>query len=180
MKETKDINGKVTDSKVITEMSDEEIKKFEEDWKDYWIPTITDEQIESGEFENELNALTGKEPTESVKVNMAEDKEIKRQSIERESAIEDLDISSGSKEKSLIVDRIETADILTSIDEEEMEESAIEAFVMEHPLKVFYFGLAMLITAVMVFQCCFLPQYPPCSWIKCILECVREANEGEL
>jgi len=38
----------------------------------------------------------------------------------------------------LIVDRIETADIFTSIDEEEMEERAVEAFVMEHPLKVFY------------------------------------------
>jgi len=83
MKETKDINGKVTDSKVVTEMSDEDIKKFEEDWKDYWIPTITDEQIESGEFENELNALKEKEPIESVKINMSEDKEIKKQSIER-------------------------------------------------------------------------------------------------
>ena len=48
MKETQDVDGKITDSKVLTEMSDIEIKKFEEDWKDYWIPTITDAQIESG------------------------------------------------------------------------------------------------------------------------------------
>merc|ERR1712136_336193 len=46
MKETQDIDGKAIDSNVVTEMSDAEIKKFEEDWKDYWISTITDEQIE--------------------------------------------------------------------------------------------------------------------------------------
>jgi len=41
MKETQDIDdGKAIDSKVVTEMSDAAIKKFEEDWKNYWIPKI--------------------------------------------------------------------------------------------------------------------------------------------
>merc|ERR1712179_658071 len=77
MKETQAIDGKTTESKVITEMSDIEIKKFEEDWKDYWIPTITDEQIESGEFEKELKELEFKESAENVIVKNFEGKDVK-------------------------------------------------------------------------------------------------------
>jgi len=179
MKETQDIDGKTTDSKVITEMSDTEIKKFEEDWKDYWIPSITDEQIESGEFEKELKELELKESTENVIVKKSEGKEVKMESIERALAPEDLEISTQKSEKSIVVEATEVEQIDESIRMEEIEESGIENFVKEHPLKVFYFGVAMLIIALMVFQCCFLPEYPPCTWFKCILECIEQANAGE-
>merc|ERR1719251_633728 len=76
MKETQDIDGKTTDSKVITEMSDTEIKKFEEDWKDYWIPSITDEQIEYGEFQNELQEIDIKEAKENMSSKNYEKQEI--------------------------------------------------------------------------------------------------------
>jgi len=55
----------------------------------------------------------------------------------------------------------------------------IEEFVKHHPLQVFYFGVAMLVIAIFVLQCCFLPEYPPCTWLKCILECIQQANAEE-
>merc|ERR1712136_508655 len=148
MKETQDIDGKAIDSNVVTEMSDAEIKKFEEDWKDYWIPTITDEQIESIENETLADSLCP----------------------------DSLHAASQKYEEVVQVDQAFEAPIEESLDMEEIEETAIESFVKEHPLQVFYFGMSMLVIALMVFQCCFLPEYPPCSWFKCILECIEEAN----
>jgi len=179
MKETQALEGKTTESKVITEMSDIEIKKFEEDWKDYWIPTITDEQIESGEFEKELKELEFKESAENVIVKNFEGKDVKMDSIERELAPQDLETSSQIGEKSKVVEEMEVTQIDESIRMEEIEESAIETFVKENPLKVF--GLAMLYIALisMLFSSSFLPEYPPCSWFKCILECIEQANAGE-
>merc|ERR1712135_181946 len=83
MKETQDTDGKAIDSNVDTAMSDMEIKKFEEDWKDYWIPTITDEQIESGEFEKGLKELEDNEPTENIIIENSEAKEVQVESAER-------------------------------------------------------------------------------------------------
>merc|ERR1712198_230457 len=39
-------NGDIIDSEVITELSDNEVQAFEHDWKQFWIPQITDEEIE--------------------------------------------------------------------------------------------------------------------------------------
>merc|ERR1711936_543561 len=63
-------------------MSDTEIKRFEEDWKDYWIPTITDEQIESGEFERELKEHELKESNENVTIKESEENEIQMGPVE--------------------------------------------------------------------------------------------------
>merc|ERR1712136_545625 len=147
MKETQDIDGKAIDSNVDTAMSDAEIKKFEEDWKDYWIPSITDEQIESVPQKTEIETLPDSKHADSLKY-----------------------------EETVVTDQAFETQIDESLDMEDIEETAIESFVKEHPLKVFYFGMAMLVIALMVFQCCFLPEYPPCSWFKCILECIEEAN----
>jgi len=185
MKETQDTDGKAIDSNVVTEMSDMEIKKFEEDWKDYWIPTITDEQIESGEFEKGLKELEDKKITENVTIQQSEEQE-KLESIKNETIAdslhadslypESLHAASQKYEEVVHVDQAFEAQIEESLDMEEIEETAIESFVKEHPLQVFYFGMSMLVIALMVFQCCFLPEYPPCSWFKCILECIEEAN----
>lgn len=48
-KKTIDKNGNITDSILITKMSEEEIIKFEEDWNKYWIPTVSDDQINSAQ-----------------------------------------------------------------------------------------------------------------------------------
>merc|ERR550539_383678 len=80
MKEVKGIDGEITDAQVITEIPDDQLLKFEADWKDYWIPTITDEQIESGEIEKQLKELELKQSDENVKVTIVEesdDNEIK-------------------------------------------------------------------------------------------------------
>jgi len=195
MKETQDTDGKAIDSNVVTEMSDMEIKKFEEDWKDYWIPTITDEQIESGEFEKGLKELEDKKITENITIQQSEEQE-KLESIENETLADSLHADSlhadslhadslhvdslhaaSQKYKEVVqVDQAFEAQIDESLDMEEIEETVIESFVKEHPLQVFYFGMSMLVIALMVFQCCFLPEYPPCSWFKCILECIEEAN----
>merc|ERR1711894_270617 len=58
----------------------------------------------------------------------------------------------------------------------ETKDTPIEIFVKRNPLKAFYFGVAMLIMAILIFQCCFLPEYPPCSWFKCIIGCIEKAN----
>jgi len=175
MKETQDTDGKAIDSNVVTELSDIEIKKFEEDWKDYWIPTITDEQIESGEFEKELKELEDKKITENITIQQSE-QQGKLESTERETLSDSLHAASQKYEEVIQVDQAFETQIDESLDMEDTEETAIESFVKAHPLKVFYFGMAMLVIALMVFQCCFLPEYPPCSWFKCILECIEEAN----
>merc|ERR550539_782516 len=82
MKEVKGIDGEITDAQVITEIPDEKLMKFEEDWKDYWIPTITDEQIESGEFEKELKELEYKEANENVTLKESEENEIQMEPVE--------------------------------------------------------------------------------------------------
>merc|ERR1712126_56999 len=175
MKETQDLDGKTTDSKVLTQMSDIEIKKFEEDWKDYWIPTITDAQIESGEFDKELKNLEDKEPTETIKIENSEAKEVQVEQVEGVTSPNDLNSASKENNFTRLEQKAETQ-VDESHDIEFIEETAIEAIVKAHPLKVFYFGLAMLVIALMVFQCCFLPEYPPCTWFKCILKCIEEAN----
>merc|ERR1712080_473349 len=182
IKNIQDIVGKATDSKVITEMSDDELKKFEEDWKLYWIPSITDEQIESGEFETELNELELKESDEKLSLKETEKKELQMESLQRLS--ESKDVSSKNDEEPNVV-QAQEVDICSTdeflLDKHKVaEDSPVENFVKKHPLKVFYFGLAMLIIAILVFQCCFLPEYPPCSWFKCILECIEKASLGEL
>lgn len=158
LKETKDKDGKVVDSSIITAMSADEVNKFEADWKDYWIPTISDELIESGEFE----ALP-KEVDEKV---------LQFDSVDR--------VSAGISDDSHYHDEKKSD---AGIIDTKGEGNSVEEFVRSHPLEVFYFGIAMLLIAVVVIQCCFLPEYPPCSWIKdfmrCILECVEEANAGE-
>jgi len=63
-------------------MSDIE-KKFEEDWKVYWISTITDAQIESVEFEKEMKKLEENEPTENIIIENSEAKEVQVVSAER-------------------------------------------------------------------------------------------------
>merc|ERR1712136_506736 len=185
IKETQDIDGKAIDSNVVTEMSDMDIKKFEEDWKDYWIPTITDEQIESGEFEKGLKELEDKKVTENITIQQSEEQE-KLESIENVTLADSLHADSlhadslhadSQKYEEIVhVDQAFEAQIDESLDMEEIEETVIESFVKEHPLQVFYFGISMLVITLMVFQCCFLPEYPPCSWFKCILECIEEAN----
>merc|ERR1712136_187273 len=89
MKETQDTDGKSIDSNVVTEMSDIEIKKFEEDWKDYWIPTITDEQIESGEFEKGLKEREDKKINENISIQQSEEQG-KLESIENEALADSL------------------------------------------------------------------------------------------
>jgi len=179
MKEMQDVDGKTTDSKVLTQMSDIEIKKFEENWKDYWIPTITDAQIKSGEFDKELKNLEDKEPTETIKIENSEAKEVQVEQVERVTSPNDLNSASKENNFTRLEQKAETQ-VDESHDIEFIEETAIEAIVKAHPLKVFYFGLAMLVIALMVFQCCFLPEYPPCTWFKCILKCIEEANETDL
>merc|ERR1712135_14340 len=39
-------NGDIIDSQVITGLSDNGVQEFEHDWKHFWIPKITDEEIE--------------------------------------------------------------------------------------------------------------------------------------
>ena len=178
MKEMQDADGKTTDSKVLTQMSDVEIKKLEEDWKDYWIPTITDAQIESGEFEKELKNLEDKESTETIKIENSEAKEVQVEPVERVASPNDL--SSASKENDFTrVEQIAETQVHESLDIEFIEETATEAIVKAHLLKVFYFGLAMLVIALMVFQCCFLPEYPPCTWFQCILKCIEDEMIGK-
>jgi len=67
-----------------------------------------------------------------------------------------------------------------SYDTEVIGANAIEAIVKAHPLKVCYFCLSMFVIGLMVFQCCFLQECPPCSWFKCILKCIEEANEADI
>lgn len=160
IKDTKDKDGKTTNIEKVTAMSGDEVKKFEADWKDYWIPTISDEQIESGQFEE-----LAKETEENV---------IQFESADR--------VSAGA-----LTDSYDETDepipFVFKAEDTEGQHSPIEEYVRRHPLKIFYFGLAMLLIAVFVVQCCFLPDYPPCSWMKaflyCILECVEKTNAGE-
>merc|ERR1712088_550662 len=83
MEEVKDMDGNIIENKAITEMSDDEIKKFEE----YWIPTISDEQIESGEFQNELQEIDIKEAIENVSSKNSETKEIQVDQADEESQL---------------------------------------------------------------------------------------------
>lgn len=64
-----------------TKMSRDELKQFESDWNEYWIPTITDEQIENGELE--------------VIPKDIEDRglQIIRQEVDKASAGKDMDLS---------------------------------------------------------------------------------------
>jgi len=179
MKETQDVDGKITDSKVLTEMSDIEIKKFEEDWKVYWIPTITDAQIESGEFEKELKKLEDNEPTENIIIENSEAKEVQVESAERVMSLNDSNSTREKNDFTSVGQEAETK-VCESYDTKVIEVNAIEAIVKAHPLKVFYFCLAMFVIALMVFQCCFLQECPPCSWFKCILKCIEEANEADI
>ena len=179
MKETQDVDGKITDTKVLTEMSDIEIKKFEEDWKVYWIPTITDAQIESGEFEKELKKLEDNEPTENIIIENSEAKEVQVESAERVMSPNDSNSTRVKDDFTSVGQEAETQ-VCESYDTEVIEVNAIEAIVKAHPLKVFYFCLAMFVIALMVFKCCFLPDCPPCSWFKCILKCIEEANEADI
>jgi len=155
------------DFKVIIDMSDTEVKAFEEDWKYYWIPTITDEQIESGEFEKELKELELKEANENVTLKESEENEIQMEPVGV--------VIDKSKENESNVGPLYAKES-TNADELEFEDTPIDIFVKKNPLKVFYFGVAMLIMAILIFQCCFLPDYPPCSWFKCIIGCIEKAN----
>jgi len=103
---------------------------------------------------------------EPVEVAIEESGVNEMQSVDNEPVPTESDVTSLYEKESIIVD------------EQEVEETPIEVFVKNHPLKVFYFGVTMLIIAILVFQCCFLPEYPPCSWFKCILECIEKASAG--
>ena len=159
IKETKDKDGNTTDYGIITAMSDDEVKTFEADWKDYWIPIISDEQIESGQFEGLV-----KETEENV---------VQFESADR--------VSAGAPDDSYDETK-EPIPLVFEREDRERQHSTVEEFVKRNPLKVLYFGLVMLLIAIFMVQCCFLPEYPPCSWIKalinCILECVEKANAG--
>jgi len=184
MEEVKDIDGNIIENKAITEMSDDEIKKFEEDWKDFWIPTISDEQIESGEFQNELQEIDIKKAMKNVSSNNSEKQKIQVDQADEvyqdtqndEVSMQDMKAAGG---ETIISEPKEVAQSLRSngLEDEishgeellEVLDSPIEEFVKDHPLQVFYFGVAMLVIAILVLQCCFLPEYPPCTWFKCIL-----------
>jgi len=127
-----------------------------------------------------LKELEDKKITENVTIQQSEEQG-KLESIENETLADSLypdflHVASQTYEEVVQVDQAFEAPIEEFLDMEEIEETAIESFVKEHPLKVFSFGMAMLVIALMVFKCCFLPEYPPCSWFKCILECIEEAN----
>lgn len=34
-----------------------EMERLEDEWNEYWIPTIIDAEVESGDFEKELKSL---------------------------------------------------------------------------------------------------------------------------
>merc|ERR1712001_330775 len=50
-----------------------EVKQFEEDWKLYWIPTITDEQIESGRFSQDACQIQNEEYNDIMFQNVEKD-----------------------------------------------------------------------------------------------------------
>merc|ERR1712198_773917 len=141
MKETQDVDGKITDSKVLTEMSDIEIKKFEEDCKDYWIPKLIDAQIESGEFEKELKKLEDNEPTENIIIENSEAKEVQVESAERVMSPNDSNSTREKDDYTSVGQEAETQ-VCESYDTEVIEVNAIEAIEKAPPLNVFFFCLA--------------------------------------
>merc|ERR1719300_2112713 len=128
MKETQDVDGKITDSKVLTEMSDIEIKKFEEDWKVYLIPTMIDAQIESGEFKKELKKLEDNEPTENIIIENSEAKEVQVESAERVMSPNDSNSTRKKDDFTSIGQEAETQ-VCDSYDTEVIEENATEDIV---------------------------------------------------
>jgi len=172
------------------------VKKFEEDWNAYWIPTITNEQIESGEFQKVIQETRENELSEKITFKETEG---------QESDIEDVngafevtvtnsqmcpsmevaalptssvhEITTKSEENFVFFEDVGITEKQNSVNAEQevIGDSPIETFVKDHPLEVFYFGITMLLMAIIVFQCCFLPEYPACNWFNCILECMKNA-----
>merc|ERR1712136_738216 len=172
-------NGDIIDSQVITELSDNEIQEFEHDWKHFWIPKINDEEIEKA-----INMAMYEAKGDKVTIQ-----EVKEEKVEVE-AFENLSTQShpdgiNVQDSDQINPTVEINDSLNQTIEYDVihypaeEEDVITKLVKAHPLKVFYTATFALVFGIFMTQCCFLPDYPPCSWKKCILECIEEASSED-
>jgi len=152
-------DGKLIDFQVDTKMTDSEVKQFELDWIKFWIPKISDEEIEAAR-----NVSLYEANGDKVTIQ-----EIKEEKVEVE-AFENLSSQSDSREGYQFESQFAT------VDENYQVEDGITKFVRTYPLTIFYIGASAFVLALFIAQCCFLPEYPPCSWKKCILECMDEAS----
>merc|ERR1712136_548586 len=172
-------NGAIIDSQVITELSDNEVQEFEHDWKQFWIPKITDEEIEKA-----INMSMYEAKGDKVTIQELKEEKIEVEAFENMSAQSDSD-GINVLDRDQTNQSIEINDSLNQtieydvINYHEEEEDVITKFVKAHPLKVFYTATFALVFCTLITQCCFLPDYPPCSWKKCILECIEVASSED-
>ena len=110
-----------------------------------------------------MKKLEENEPTENIIIENSEAKEVQVESAEKVMSPNDSNSTRVKDDFTSVGQEAETQ-VCKSYDTEVIEVNAIEAIVKAHPLKVFYFCLAMFVIALMVFQCCFLQECPPCSW----------------
>merc|ERR1712136_350183 len=172
-------NGDIIDSQVITELSDNEVQEFEHDWKQFWIPKITDEEIEKA-----INMSMYEAKGDKVTIQELKEEKIEVEAFENMSAQSDSD-GINVLDRDQTNQSVEINDSLNQTIEYDVvhypaeEDDVITKFVKAHPLKVFYTATFALVFCTLITQCCFLPDYPPCSRKKCILECIEEANSED-
>merc|ERR1712126_99653 len=172
-------NGDIIDSEVITELSDNEVQEFEHDWKHFWIPQITDEEIEKA-----INMSIHEAKGDKVTIQELKEEKVEVEAFENLSTrsysdginVPDSDQTNQSVEINDSLNQTIENDVIHYPEE---EEDVITKLVKAHPLKVFYTGIFALVFGIFMTQCCFLPDYPPCSWKRCILECIEEASSAD-
>ena len=127
------------------EMSDEEIKNFEEDCTDYWILAVTDEKIESDQFEEEITDV--KLSKQSVVKKKAQIESEHSVSVASNSLMKklwtDISVFQDENESIIVIEpklEAKPPKFEAGSMDGEIEEHSIEAFVNLHPLNVLYFG----------------------------------------
>jgi len=173
-------DGDIIDFQVITDLEESEVKEFEQYWKEFWIPKVTEEEIETAKSVSQLEINSDKLTIDDMK-----EEKVEVEAFENISSHSD---SNSSNVLQLDEDQ-KYENSVSVIDNNTHLKAIITAFVKDYPFEVFCAGtfafvLALLVSYLyinlLIAHCSNENDYPLCQWISCIIECMEDANSADL